>query len=175
MQKNGRYAWEWNQFGHNGYVVDDSALRNCGGTYTLPCGSAFKTPASGSNVLCVSIWDNFPTTATVPVTGKGVELELYLCGSTNAMQSFVENGRITVDYADGSKETLSLVHPVNFDDFMVPALQQEFDYFYFSSGNHGIVCRIPLDAEKEVSSFTMEAVANEVIITLFGANIKRGN
>ena len=91
------------------------------------------------------------------------------------MQSFVENGRITVNYADGSKETLSLVHPVNFDDFMVPALQQEFDYFYFSSGNHGIVCRIPLDAEKEVSSFTMEAVANEVIITLFGANIKRGN
>ena len=175
MQKNGRYAWEWNQFGHNGYVVDDSSLRNCGGTYTLPSGSAFKTPASGNNVLCVSIWDNFPTTATVPVTGKGTELELYLCGSTNAMQSFVENGRITVNYADGSKETLSLVHPVNFDDFMVPALQQEFDYFYFSSGNHGIVCRIPLDAEKEVSSFTMEAVANEVIITLFGANIKRGN
>ena len=175
MQKNGRYAWEWNQFGHNGYVVDDSNLRTCGGTYTLPCGSAFKTPANGNNVLCVSIWDNFPTTATVPVTGKGVELELYLCGSTNAMQSFVENGRITVNYADGSKETLSLIHPVNFDDFLVPALQQEFDYFYFSQGNHGIVCRIPLDKEKEIESFTMEAVANEVIITLFGANIKRGN
>ena len=175
MQKNGRYAWEWNQFGHNGYVVDDTALRSCGGTFALPNGGSFKTPASGNNVLCVSIWDNFPTTATVPVSGKGVELELYLCGSTNAMQSFVENGKITVNYADGSKESLSLIHPVNFDDFLVPALQQEFDYFYFSTGNHGIVCRIPLNAEKEFESFTMEAIANEVIISLFGANIKRGN
>ena len=175
MQKNGRYAWEWNQFGHNGYVVDDTALRTSGGIYKLPQGGSFLTPASGNNVLCVSIWDNFPTTATVPVSGKGVELELYLCGSTNAMQSFVENGRITVNYADGTEEVLSLVHPVNFDDFLVPALQQEFDYFYISTGNHGIVCRIPLDSSKEVKSFTMEAVANEVIITLFGANIKRGN
>ena len=174
MQKNGRYAWEWNQFGHNGYVVDDTALRTCGGTYTLPQGGSFVTPASGNNVLCVSIWDNFPTSATIPLSGKGVELELYLCGSTNAMQSYVENGKITVNYADGTQETLSLIHPVNFDDFLVPALQQEFDYFYFSQGNHGIVCRLPLNSEKEIRSFTVEAVANEVIISLFGANVKRG-
>jgi hypothetical protein len=58
---------------------------------------------------------------------------------------------------------------------MVPALQQKFVYFYFSQGNHGIVCTIPLDSAKEVKSFTMEAIANEVIISLFGANIKRGN
>ena len=174
MQKNGRYAWEWNQFGHNGFVVDDSALRNAGGIYRLPGGEGFATPAAGKNAVCVSIWDNFPTDVTIPLAGRGMELALYLCGTTNAMQSFVENGRITVRYRDGKESALRLVHPVNFDDFLVAALQQEFDYFYFSEGNHGIVCRIPLDAAKELESFTIKAVANEVIIALLGANIKRG-
>jgi len=174
MQKNGRYAWEWNQFGHNGFVVDDSALRNAGGFYRLPDGEGFATPAAGNNAVCVSIWDNFPTEVTIPLSGRGTELDLYLCGSTNAMQSFVENGRVTVRYRDGSEGVLKLVHPVNFDDFLVPALQREFDYFYFSKGNHGIVCRIHLDPEKELESFLIKAVANEVIVSLLGANIKRG-
>jgi hypothetical protein len=174
MQKNGRYAWEWNQFGHNGFVVDDSALRNARGVYRLPGGEGFATPAAGKNAVCVSIWDNFPTDVTIPLSGRGTELVLYLCGTTNAMQSFVENGRITVRYRDGKESSLRLVHPVNFDDFLVAALQQEFDYFYFSKGNHGIVCRLPLDGEKELESFTVKAVANEVIISLLGANIRRG-
>ncbi|MBR7103551.1 MAG: hypothetical protein IKC65_01275 [Lentisphaeria bacterium] len=173
MQKNGRYAWEWNHFGHNGFVADDSALRSCGGIYTLSDGKSFRTPAAGSNAVCVSIWDNFPTEVTIPLSGKGTALELFLCGSTNAMQSFVENGRIILTYTDGTTEALSLVHPVNFDDFLVPALQKEFDYFYFSLGNHGIVCTLPADKEKELASFTVRAVANEVIISLLGANIIR--
>ena len=173
MQRNGRYAWEWNHFGHNGYVVDDSALRSCGGFFKLPQGG-FRTPAEGDNAVCVSIWDNFPTSSEIPLSGNAAELELYVCGTTNAMQSFVENGRITVKYADGSSTALSLIHQKNFDDFLVPALQQEFDYFYFSKGNHGMIYTIVLDPEKELASFTVEAVANEVIISVLGANLKRG-
>lgn len=173
MQKNGRYAWEWNHFGHNGFRADDSALRSCGGVWQLPDGSSFRTPEAGCNTVCVSVWENFPTEVTVPVSGRAAGLELFLCGTTNAMQSFVENGRIILNYADGTAGELSLVHPVNFDDFLVAALQKEFDYFYFSEGNHGIICRIPADPAKEIRSFTVRAVANEVIIALFGANIIR--
>ena len=173
MQKNGRYAWEWNHFGHNGFRADDSALRSCGGTWTLPGGTSFRTPAEGNNTVCVSVWENFPTEVTIPVSGKAAGLELFLCGSTNAMQSYVENAKIILNYADGTTGELSLVHPVNFDDFLVAALQKEFEYFYFSEGNHGIICRIPADPAKEIRSFTVRAVANEVIIALFGANIIR--
>ena len=51
MQKNGRYAWEWNHFGHNGFRADDSALRSCGGVWQLPDGSSFRTPEAGCNTV----------------------------------------------------------------------------------------------------------------------------
>ena len=44
MQKNGRYAWEWNHRGHNQLYVDDSALRENGGI------RGFVLPKDGDNV-----------------------------------------------------------------------------------------------------------------------------
>ena len=36
-----------------------------------------------------------------------------MAGSTNNMQSRIENGRVTVTYADGSKDVLPLENPIN--------------------------------------------------------------
>ena len=89
------------------------------------------------------------------------------------MQNGVVNGEIAVEYKDGSCRTLQLVHPYNFDDFLLPNVEQAYECFYFSEGCHGIVLHIPLDKKKELSAFSIKGVANEVIIGLLGAVLER--
>ncbi len=171
---NGRYAWEWNHYGHNAVVVNDEALRNApDGVFKLASSWSFPTPATGSNVCCVSVWENFPASERFDLNGKAKELAIFLMGGTNAMQSFVVNARITVNYTDGSSEVCELIPPVNFNDFMVSALQREFENFYWAVGNHGQVVRINLDSNKELKNFVVEGVANEVIVGILGAALVR--
>lgn len=171
MRKNGRYAWEWNHFGHNGLNVDDSILRNSKGVYTSPSGITFATPENGNNAACVSIWDNFPTTMTFPVSGKASEMAILLSGTTFAMQAYVVNFRLTVRYKDGTETVSELIHPVNFDDFLVPALQTADEVCYFSDRTHGQIHRIKLDPAKELESLTTEAVANETILDVLAISL----
>ena len=173
MRLNGRYAWEWNHFGHNALNVDDSGLRNCGGELTTRSGIRFATPAKGQNAVTVSIWDNFPTTAEIPLSGMANELAVLLCGTTHAMQSYVVNARLKVIYADGSEETAELIPPVNFDDFLIPAFQDRNETVYFSDGTHGLVQKIALDPEKELCKFTVEAVASEVIVNILALTLRK--
>lgn len=172
VRLNGRYAWEWNHCGHNAVQVDDAKLRKAGGIFRTSSGIAFSTPAAGNNIAGVSLWDNFPTKLAIPLSGRARELALLFIGVTNPMQSYVENARISIVYADGGRETVSLVHPRNFDDWLVPALQPENETVYFSDYNHAIVQRIPLEPAKELAEVVIEAVANEVIVGLLGISIK---
>ena len=173
IRLNGRYAWDWNQIGHNAVHVDDTALRQGKGMFYAPSGIGFATPADGLNVACASIWDNFPTVLEIPVTGKAAELALFFIGVTNPMQSRVENVRFTVTYLDGSTQSVSLVNPENFDDWLNAALQTQNETVYFSDYNHGMVQRITLDSQKELNKISMEAIANEVIIGLIGISIRK--
>ncbi|OQA88644.1 MAG: hypothetical protein BWY31_00242 [Lentisphaerae bacterium ADurb.Bin242] len=173
MRLNGRYAWEWNHYGHNALKVDDSGLRNSGGIITSSSGVQFKTPETGRNALCVSLWDNFPTAAEIPLSGKAEGLAVLFCGTTNAMQSHVVNARFSVLYTDGTSETVELVHPENFDDFLVPALQKENESLYFSEGTHGTVQKIRLNPARELKTFRAEAVANEVIVSILSLTLFR--
>ena len=89
------------------------------------------------------------------------------------MQTSVENVRITVCYADGYEEKISLVYPVNIDDWLVPELQTENETFYFSDYKHATIQRIITDENRELKSITVEAVANEVIMGVIGISIIR--
>ena len=80
---------------------------------------------------------------------------------------------MTVIYADGSEESVSLVYPLSLDDWLVPALQKESESFYFNDYNHATVRRICLDSEKELAGVKVEAVANEVILGVMGVSISR--
>src|SRR5690606_34595292 len=103
---------------------------------------------------------NFPTELAIPLEGKGTELAVLLIGITNPMQTWVENGRLTVQYRDGSEEAVSLVNPVNFDDWLVAATQRENETVYFSDYNHAFVQRIRLDPAKELQSLAVRGTAN---------------
>jgi hypothetical protein len=169
----GRFGWDWNQVGKNKVVVDDNNLRSSGGRYTTTNGIPFNTPGKGPNVACVSIWDNYPEEMSFNLSGKGNELAVFFIGVTNPMQSRVENARFTVEYTDGTKEKVSLINPVNFDDWLVASVQQENATEYFSDFNHGIVQRIPLNPDKELKTLKVRAVANEVIVGILGISIQR--
>ncbi len=170
----GRYAWEWNHYGLNAINVEDQRLRSAeGGIFHLDSGWSFPTPAVGNNALCVSSWDNYPGSAEIPLEGKAREVVLFIFGSTNVMQSYVTNGVISVRYVDEVYEQKKLIHPENFDDFLVSATQQEFERFYWSNGCHGMVVRIKLDKQRQLAALKIEALANEVIIGVLGAVLVR--
>lgn len=95
-------------------VIDDSGLRSMvkGNVFTA-AGVPFRTPAVGRNVAYTSLWDNYPDSLSVMLSGSGSHAYLMMVGSTNPMQSRFENGEVRVVYTDGSCEVLPLVNPDN--------------------------------------------------------------
>jgi hypothetical protein len=96
--------------------IDDSGLRQLAGVkgeIRLPTGVPLRTPgaASAPNILFVSQWDNYPHQATLPLRGQAARVVVLLAGSTSAMQSQFDNGRVTVAYDDGTTATLPLRNP----------------------------------------------------------------
>jgi hypothetical protein len=108
----------------------------------------------------------------VPLKGKGTEIAVLLMGVTNPMQSRVENGRITVQYADGTFERKELVNPTNFDDWMVTPTQRENETVRLSDFNHAQVQRITLKPDKPLRSLTIAGIANEVIVGVLGVSLR---
>lgn len=173
MYQNGRYSHNWTQSGRDVVNVDDSLFRNSGGTVYSPSGIPFATPAENDNLACVSIFDVFPTDITVPLSGKGQELAILFVASTCCLHSYVENVRITVNYADGTSTGTKLVYPLNIDDWLTSALTTEAEIFYFSDFNHATVQRLRIDPKKELANIKIEAVANELILGVAGISISR--
>lgn len=95
--------------------IDDSKLRSMvkdGSFETLP-GLLFRTPAEGKNIAYTSLWDNYPDSITIPLSGKASHAYLLMAGSTNPMQFAIENAVVRVEYTDGTTDELMLVPPVN--------------------------------------------------------------
>lgn len=173
-KRNGRSMWdEQNLGGPHALIVDDTLLRNCGGTFYTMSGVPFKTPDSGTNVACASVWDNFPDQLTIPLTGTGSEVAIMLIGVTNAMQAHVENGRISAQYIDGQEENVQLINPVNFDDWMIAATQRANESVQLSEFNHAIIQRLRLDPTRALKSLTVQGTANEVIVGVLGVSVRR--
>ena len=76
-------------------------------------GLMFATPAEGKNIVYTSLWDNYPNSITIPLKGKAKYANLLLAGSTNNMQSRIDNGIIVAIYQDGTTDTLHLENPTN--------------------------------------------------------------
>ena len=203
MPKQGIGAWA----GHVNATadIDDSGLRAAARAghdrITLPDGVPLATPGdtAAKNVIFVSQWDNYPKEAIVPLSGRANEMVLLMAGSTNFMQSRFENGEVVVTYADGSRETLPLVNPINWwpieqdyfiDDFQFERPQpvpvrvdlktgriRAIDIAAFKGrggtvpGGAATVLRLPLQSGKELKSMTVRALANEVVIGLMSATL----
>ena len=76
-------------------------------------GVPFLTPKEGRNIVYTSLWDNYPDSVTIPLKGKASSIYLLMAGSTNHMQSRIDNGLVIATYKDGTRDTLRLRNPEN--------------------------------------------------------------
>jgi hypothetical protein len=99
--------------------IDDTGLRSLAdsqGVFKLaPLEIPFQIPGPGDspNAAFVSQWDNHPKEIQVPLAGKASRIALLMAGSTNPMQSQLDNGELVVTYTDGGSERLALHNPSN--------------------------------------------------------------
>ena len=94
--------------------INDSVFRTkiVNGVFNM-AGVPFQTPAVGQNIIYTSLWDNYPDAVTIPLKGKASKAYLLMAGSTNHMQSRIDNGLVVVAYTDGTTDTLALRNPDN--------------------------------------------------------------
>ena len=180
LYRNGRYSHNEPQArfvsdanGKRVLQIEDSFFRLAGGKVYSPSGIPFMTPATGENLACVSIFDVFPTALTVPLDGRGQEIAILFIASTFNLHAGVENVRVTVEYADGTKEDTSLFYPTAVDDWLTSALTTESEVFYFNNYAHASVKRIRIDPDKTLAGVKIEAIANEVIFGVAGISVSR--
>jgi hypothetical protein len=76
-------------------------------------GVPFRTPKEGRNIVYTSLWDNYPDSIVVPLKGKASSAYLLMAGSTNHMQSRIDNALVVATYEDNTCDTLFLCNPDN--------------------------------------------------------------
>lgn len=160
-------------------------------------GIPLRSPRDGNNIAVVTRAGGFPQQIECPVNASGKELYLMLSGMTYPMQSHVVNLRVTLDYADGEKQSIDLVNPFDIGDCWSTWCGRWHDTaangFENLGGRFGPpgsaaagdlskpiavdteahLVKIPLRHGIEVRSLTLEAVANDVIFGLMGASVLR--
>jgi Domain of unknown function (DUF4450) len=179
------------------YAVNDSGLRGAGGMLTLPDGVPFRTPSDprAKNIAFTSQWDNYPRSITIPLTGHASHVYFLLAGSTDPMQSRLDNGEITIAYADGTIDRLALHNPANWwpidknyriDDYAfrrpepVPLrVELATGRAYFPSseamtpGGSATVLDVPLDPAKELKIATLHTQAWGIVIGMMSMTLQR--
>ncbi|MBQ3632282.1 MAG: DUF4450 domain-containing protein [Prevotella sp.] len=76
-------------------------------------GVPFRTSATGRNIAFTSLWDNYPDSISIPLSGRYQQAWLLMAGTTNHMQCRIANGMVVAQYTDGTADTLQLVNPDN--------------------------------------------------------------
>ena len=137
----------------------------------------------------------------MPLTGQARHLQLLMAGSTNAMQSRLDNGEVIVTYRDGTTTRLALENPTTWwpidqdyfiDDFafarpgalplridLKTGAVRVLDAATFKGrgrvvpGGAATVLDLALDPTKELQSLTVRALANDVVIGLMSATLER--
>lgn len=190
-------------------AIDDAGLRQLAGSnneINLDQHIPFAIPGdtNTNNIVFTSQWDNYPDSASVPLTGKASHAYLVMAGSTNPMQSRMVNGEVRVQYTDGTADTLSLKNPENWwpieQDYYIDGYAFTTNAptplrIYLKTGriatsapdystikgfsNRGIdggaatILDMPLKADKELRSFSVHALANDVVIGLMSVTLVR--
>ena len=98
-------------------TIDESLLRQTATdgllTVDIADGIPFRIPPTGRDIIYTSLWDNYPDAVEVPLQGQASHAYLLMAGSTNHMQSHIDNGLVIVTYTDGTTDTLALRNPHN--------------------------------------------------------------
>jgi hypothetical protein len=188
-------------------LIEDSGLRAVagahGGRLIMPDGISFATPATtgANNIAFTSQWDNYPREITLPLSGRASHAFFLMAGSTNFMQSRMDNGEIVVRYTDGTSARLALRNPETWwpieqdyfiDDYQFPVDAplppridlktgqiRVLDLATFKgkgrdvSGGAATVLDLPLDPTRQLQSLTLRTIANDAVIGLMSVTLQR--
>lgn len=138
--------------------INDEGLRSQvkEGCFLTPMGIPFRTPAETDkpNIVFTSLWDNYPTAVSIPLSGQASHAYLLMAGSSNHMQCHIPNGIVRIKYTDGSEESLRLINPETWvpieQDFYVDgaAFRLNAPRMYRVGLKRGVVSR---DLEKDLA------------------------
>ena len=160
-------------------------------------GVPFRTPAEGPNIAFTSLWDNYPDSITIPVSGSADRAWLLMAGTTNHMQSRIANGLVVAQYKDGTADSLRLVNPDNWcpieRDYFVDgrafsvALPRPYRVAFAAQGGEmgpkgadggeipggaaTMLC-MPLNSDKKLVSLTLRTLSNDVVIGLMAVTLQ---
>ena len=188
-------------------VIDDSGLRKVAaennGRVLMPNGVFFSTPSApdAKNVLFTSQWENYPHESSVSLRGRASHAYLLMAGSTNFMQSRMDNGEVVVTYTDGSSARLALRNPETWwpidqdyfiDDYQFPMdgpLPPRVDLKTGTvrllslpafkgkgrvvPGGAATVLDLALDAGKQLQSVTVRTFTSDSVIGLMSLTLER--
>ena len=95
-------------------VINDSVFRSfITREQVTIAGVPFQSPREGRNIVFTSLWDNYPDSIVIPLKGKAESAYLLMAGSTNHMQSRIDNALLIATYTDHTTDTLHLRNPDN--------------------------------------------------------------
>lgn len=182
-------------------AIDDSGLRRVaaeqGGAIKLPNGLPFSVPAApeARNIAFTSRWDNYPKDISIPLSGRARHVYLLMAGTTNFMQSRIDNGEVIVEYADGSQSRLALHNPTTWwpieqdyfiDDYQFqrpgptpPRVDLKTGLVRLKPtgravpGGAATVLDLPLDPAKPLARLTLRTLSNDVVIGLMSLTLDR--
>jgi hypothetical protein len=182
------------------FAVDDAGLRRsaAGDQIRLPQGIVFKTPsaAGARNVAFTSRWKNYPEEVSFLTGGRFARAYLLLVGSTNPMQSRLDNAEIIATYRDGTTDRLALNNPANWwpveQDFTAGEdpgfrpgplrplrLELGTGRVYVPgpdsrpAGGAATIVDLPLDPDKNLLSLTLRTLANDAVVGVMAVTLAR--
>jgi len=154
----------------------------------------FAWNSGSENIAFTSMWDNYPARIDFPVNKTGDAVYFLVCGSTNVMQCQIANAVLRLNYADGKKDSLELVPPVNYwnlsiisstatspeqdnradytseaDRFCLPAVLPE--RVQLGENCRAMLLNIRLRKDTELKSITLETLSQEVVVGLMGITL----
>ena len=159
-----------------------------------PQGVPFLWGGRPNNIAFTSLWNNYPEKTEIPVNKTGDAVYFLVAGSTNVMQCQIANAVIELNYADGSKDSLELIPPVNYwnlcpvDVHLIAPGQASRNYYTSSVDRYCLPARLPETVELgencramllnlkmkpgiELKSITLQTLSQEVVVGLMGISI----
>lgn len=114
------------------------------------------TVSDSSRVAFTSLWDNYPDSIEIKVNQRADSILIELFGSTNWMQSHIDNGVVTAKYTDGTRTDIPLVNPDN-----------------WLPNDKPVFLAFRADSNKKIESIILKTLSNDVVIGVKRLGIMR--
>ena len=161
------------------WTVDESHFRSRLGNRTefaTGDGVRFRVSPAETRAAFISRWDAFDPAVAIPLGRRDISrIYILTAGTTEVMQSHIENVRLLARYEDGGQEVLDLVNPFNYDDSIGAFGYQHtaaVPMVRLSESAHLDVYSISLDASRVVTALEAEVLSQGIIFGIVAITLE---